>query len=112
MSEVYGDARYIVASVLDLSCVESNTDLQAELEDGISDCCRTLDCPSGTVECGEYSVAGSLHEMPTESSKLSIDCPIVLFEAFSPGAIAERTFGMLRGLEEKKFAPSTATAKE
>ena len=29
-----------------------------------------------------------------------------------PGAIDERTFGMLRGLEEKKFAPSSATAKE
>ena len=29
-----------------------------------------------------------------------------------PGAIDERTFSMLRGLEEKKFAPSSATAKE
>jgi phenylacetate-CoA oxygenase PaaI subunit len=29
-----------------------------------------------------------------------------------PGAIDERTFGMLRGLEEKKFAPSSAAAKE
>jgi hypothetical protein len=28
-----------------------------------------------------------------------------------PGAIDERTFGMLRGLEEKRFAPSS-TAKE
>jgi 1,2-phenylacetyl-CoA epoxidase catalytic subunit len=28
-----------------------------------------------------------------------------------PGAIDERTFGMLRGLEEKRFAPATA-AKE
>jgi hypothetical protein len=25
-----------------------------------------------------------------------------------PGAIDERTFGMLRGLEEKRFAPATA----
>jgi ring-1,2-phenylacetyl-CoA epoxidase subunit PaaC len=29
-----------------------------------------------------------------------------------PGAIDERTFGMLRGLEEKKFAPSSAATKE
>jgi 1,2-phenylacetyl-CoA epoxidase catalytic subunit len=29
-----------------------------------------------------------------------------------PGAIDEPTFGMLRGLEEKKFAPSSAAAKE
>jgi 1,2-phenylacetyl-CoA epoxidase catalytic subunit len=29
-----------------------------------------------------------------------------------PGAIDDRTFGMLRGLEEKKFAPSSAAAKE
>ncbi|GAC1512640.1 MAG: hypothetical protein NVS1B3_16500 [Candidatus Dormibacteraceae bacterium] len=29
-----------------------------------------------------------------------------------PGAIDEQTFGMLRGLEEKKFAPSSAAAKE
>jgi ring-1,2-phenylacetyl-CoA epoxidase subunit PaaC len=29
-----------------------------------------------------------------------------------PGAIDDHTFGMLRGLEEKKFAPSSATAKE
>jgi 1,2-phenylacetyl-CoA epoxidase catalytic subunit len=29
-----------------------------------------------------------------------------------PGAIDERTFGMLRGLEEKRFAPATAAAKE
>ena len=29
-----------------------------------------------------------------------------------PGAIDEHTFGMLRGLEEKRFAPSSATAKE
>jgi 1,2-phenylacetyl-CoA epoxidase catalytic subunit len=29
-----------------------------------------------------------------------------------PGAIDERTFSMLRGLEEKKFAPSSAAAKE
>jgi 1,2-phenylacetyl-CoA epoxidase catalytic subunit len=29
-----------------------------------------------------------------------------------PGAIDERTFGMLRGLEEKKFAPAAAAAKE
>jgi ring-1,2-phenylacetyl-CoA epoxidase subunit PaaC len=29
-----------------------------------------------------------------------------------PGAIDEHTFGMLRGLEEKKFAPSSAAAKE
>lgn len=28
------------------------------------------------------------------------------------GAIDDPTFGMLRGLEEKKFAPSSATAKE
>ena len=29
-----------------------------------------------------------------------------------PGAIDEQTFGMLRGLEEKKFAPTSAQAKE
>ena len=29
-----------------------------------------------------------------------------------PGAIDEQTFGMLRGLEEKKFAPSSASARE
>jgi 1,2-phenylacetyl-CoA epoxidase catalytic subunit len=29
-----------------------------------------------------------------------------------PGAIDEQTFGMLRGLEEKKFAPSSAATKE
>jgi 1,2-phenylacetyl-CoA epoxidase catalytic subunit len=29
-----------------------------------------------------------------------------------PGAIDERTFSMLRGLEEKKFAPASAQAKE
>jgi hypothetical protein len=29
-----------------------------------------------------------------------------------PGAIDERTFAMLRGLEEKKFATSSAAAKE
>jgi 1,2-phenylacetyl-CoA epoxidase catalytic subunit len=29
-----------------------------------------------------------------------------------PGAIDERTFGMLRGLEEKRFAPASATSKE
>jgi len=29
-----------------------------------------------------------------------------------PGAIDEPTFSMLRGLEEKKFAPSSAAAKE
>ena len=28
------------------------------------------------------------------------------------GAIDERTFAMLRGLEEKKFAPATAQPKE
>jgi len=90
LSEVHGDARYIVAAALDLSCVESNTDVQAQLKDGVSDRSRTLHGPSGTVEGGKYSVASPLHEMPAESSKLSIDCPIVLFEAFSPGAISER----------------------
>jgi phenylacetate-CoA oxygenase PaaI subunit len=29
-----------------------------------------------------------------------------------PGAIDEQTFGMLRGLEEKKFAPSSATKED
>ena len=29
-----------------------------------------------------------------------------------PGAIDDQTFGMLRGLEEKKFAPTSAQAKE
>jgi 1,2-phenylacetyl-CoA epoxidase catalytic subunit len=29
-----------------------------------------------------------------------------------PGAIDQRTFSMLRGLEEKKFAPSSAATKE
>src|SRR6266852_325971 len=29
-----------------------------------------------------------------------------------PGAIDERTFGMLRGLEEKRFAPASAATKE
>jgi 1,2-phenylacetyl-CoA epoxidase catalytic subunit len=30
----------------------------------------------------------------------------------TPGAIDDHTFGMLRGLEEKKFAPSSSAAKE
>jgi hypothetical protein len=29
-----------------------------------------------------------------------------------PGAIDEHTFGMLRGLEEKKFAPTTPQGKD
>ena len=89
MREVYGYTSYIVASALDLSRVESDADLQAELEDSISDRHGALDCPSRTVHRGKNSVAGSLHETPAESGKLSIDGPIVLFEALSPDAVAE-----------------------
>jgi hypothetical protein len=87
---MHSDACYIGTVALDLSGVQSDPDLQTELTEGLTDRHCTLHGPSGTIERGKYSVAGPLHEVPAESSKLTIDCPIMLVEAISPGAIAER----------------------
>ena len=87
---MHGDARDIVPAALDLSGVQSDPGVQAELTHSVQDRRHTLHGPSGPVESGKDSVAGPLHEMAAESSELSIDGRIVLFEALSPGAIPER----------------------
>jgi hypothetical protein len=67
LSEVDGDARYIVAAALDLSDVEPNTDVQTELTDRVSDSRCTLHCPGRGIERGKYTITGPFHEMSTES---------------------------------------------
>ena len=60
-----------------------DTDLDAELTDGVPDRSRTLHGPGRTVEDREHSVASPLDQMPAEARQLSIDRPVVLFESGS-----------------------------
>jgi 1,2-phenylacetyl-CoA epoxidase catalytic subunit len=77
-------------------------------------------------ETAELHRAGSLTMGPAElrarlEDQLETKAPEVKIDWKSwdpirrrsrPGAIDDRTFGMLRGLEEKRFAPTSAASKE
>ena len=66
----------------------------------------------GKLSMGPDELLGRLGEqLETKPPKVQIDWKSwdPIRRRSRPGAIDERTFGMLRGLEEKKFAPSAAT---
>ena len=66
----------------------------------------------GKLSKGPDDLLGRLAEqLETKPPKVQIDWKSwdPIRRRSRPGAIDERTFGMLRGLEEKKFAPSAAT---
>jgi len=69
----------------------------------------------GSLAMGPAELKGRLEEqLETRAPDLQIDWkrwdPVR--RRNRPGAIDDRTFAMLRGLEEKRFAPSGAAAKE
>jgi len=65
----------------------------------------------GALSMGPAELKARLEErLETKSPKIELSWKgwDVRRRRTRPGAIDERTFGMLRGLEEKKFAPATA----
>jgi 1,2-phenylacetyl-CoA epoxidase catalytic subunit len=69
----------------------------------------------GKLSLGPIELKARLEEqLETKAPKAEIDWSgwDAVRRRSGPGAIDEQTFGMLRGLEEKKFAPTSAQAKE
>jgi ring-1,2-phenylacetyl-CoA epoxidase subunit PaaC len=69
----------------------------------------------GKLSLGPIELKGRLEEqLETKAPKIEVDWSgwDAVRRRSVPGAIDEQTFGMLRGLEEKKFAPTSAQAKE
>ena len=69
----------------------------------------------GRVCCGLTGLRARIEEqLETKGPKVEVDWRgwDSVRRRSRPGAIDEQTFGMLRGLEEKKFAPTSAQAKE
>ena len=69
----------------------------------------------GKLNLGPNELRGRLEEqLETNAPKVDVDWSgwDAVRRRSRPGAIDEQTFGMLRGLEEKKFAPVSAQAKE
>jgi 1,2-phenylacetyl-CoA epoxidase catalytic subunit len=69
----------------------------------------------GRLSLGPKELQARLEEqLETKAPKVELDWrgwdPVR--RRSKPGAIDEHTFGMLRGLEEKKFAPTSAQAKQ
>ena len=86
---MYGDARHVVTTPLDFSCVQANADINAQLTESVSICNPALRGPCRTIEGGEDSIAHSLDQVPAELCQLSINRPIMLFEAGRPSPIAD-----------------------
>ena len=86
---MHRDARHIVTTPLDFTRVQANSDIDAQLAEGIADRNRTLHGPGGTVEDREHSIARALDQVPTEARQLSIDRPVVLFESGRPSPVTE-----------------------
>jgi len=69
----------------------------------------------GRLAMGPAGLRGRLEEqLGMKAPKLSIDWKSwdPIRRRGKPGAVDEPTFGMLRGLEEKKYAPPSAAAKQ
>ena len=69
----------------------------------------------GKLSMGPIELRARLEEqLETKAPKVEIDWTgwDAVRRRRRPGAIDAQTFGMLRGLEEKKFAPTSAQAKE
>jgi 1,2-phenylacetyl-CoA epoxidase catalytic subunit len=69
----------------------------------------------GKLSLGPSELRSRLEEqLETKAPKVDVDWSgwDAVRRRSRPGAIDEQTFGMLRGLEEKKFAPVSAQAKE
>ena len=86
---MHGDARHVVTTQFDFSCVQANADINAQLTESISNSNPTLHGPCRTVEGGEHSIAHSLDQVPAESRQLSINRPIMLLEAGRPSPITD-----------------------
>src|SRR5262249_9579579 len=78
--DVDSDARDVVAAEPDLSSVQTQTDLQAELAYRITERAGAPDRASGTVEGGEGAVAGEFHVSPPKPLELSDHGGVVLVE--------------------------------
>jgi 1,2-phenylacetyl-CoA epoxidase catalytic subunit len=69
----------------------------------------------GSISMGPKELRARLEErLDTEAPKLDLDWKRwdARRRRTSPGAIDQRTFGMLRGLEEKRFAPASAQKQD
>jgi len=69
----------------------------------------------GKLSLGPHELHARLEErLETKSPDIKVDWKSwdSIRRRGRPGAIDEHTFGMLRGLEEKKFAPTSAQARE
>ena len=69
----------------------------------------------GKLSFGPEELRARLEEqLETKAPKVEVDWKVwdPIRRRSRPGAIDENTFGMLRGLEEKKFAPTSAQPKE
>jgi hypothetical protein len=111
LSEMYGDARHVVTTSLDFSCVQTDADIYAQLTESISNRNRTLHGPSRPVEGSEHSIARSLDQVSAESRQLSINRPIMLFEAGRPSPITDRghLFGRAHDVGEEHRGQKTIT---
>jgi len=108
---MYGNARHVVTTPLDFSCVQANADINAQLIESISNRNRTLHGPGRPVEGSENSITHSLYQVPTESRQLSINRPIMLFEAGRPSAITDcsRLLGRAHDVGEEHRGQKTIT---
>ena len=108
---MHSDTRHIVTTSFDFSCMQANANINAQLTKGSSNGNRTLHRTGRTVEDGQHSIARSLDEVPTESRQLSINRPIMLFEAGRPSPITDcsRLLGRAHDVGEEHCGQKTIT---
>jgi hypothetical protein len=93
--DMHSKATHIGATPLDLSAVQSATDLEAHAPEPITEREGTSDRPGGPIECREQPVSRCFHERASVATKLPLGEPIVCIEDVPPTLIAE--FGGLLG---------------
>jgi hypothetical protein len=86
---VDGHATEVLPDRLTLAGVDTRTDLQPELRNGVAEALGAADCPGRSVECREHAVPDVLPDAAAERLNLAPGDVVVALQQPAPLAVAQ-----------------------
>jgi hypothetical protein len=87
LTDVYGDAGYVIFVEFDFAAVQAGSNFKAECVDLVANRTSAADRSAWPVEGRQYTVAGGLHLSAPEPFQLPFDDSVVTAEKLPPTSV-------------------------
>ena len=89
LADVHRDPSHVVVLEFDFTTVETGADLESEGVDLVTDRARAANRPGGTVESGQHTVTGGVHDAAPTTGDLPIHQCVMAGEEFAPDPVPQ-----------------------